>query len=236
MVNKWTVYRHISPSGKVYIGITSKENVNKRWRYGTGYSSCIIFQNTINKYGWNNITHEVLFTDLIEDRAKNLEKDLIRHYKNLNISLNITDGGNGTLGRVFSKETILKMKNSHKGKVLSKSHRENMRIAQLKRTKYEISKTGKDNIKNGLLKYYKTHSSPRKGIVLSDEEKYKNMMSQKTRKSIIQYDLDMNFIAEFPSISYASKVTGLTLSRIAECCRGKTNKYKNYYWRYKDGK
>lgn len=31
-----------------------------------------------------------------------------------------------------------------------------MRIAQLKRTKYEISKTGKDNIKNGLLKYYKT--------------------------------------------------------------------------------
>lgn len=113
MVNKWTVYRHISPSGKVYIGITSKENVNKRWRYGTGYSSCIIFQNTINKYGWNNITHEVLFTDLTEDRAKNLEKDLIRHYKNLNISLNITDGGNGTLGRVFSKETILKMKNSH---------------------------------------------------------------------------------------------------------------------------
>ena len=32
MINKWTVYRHISPSGKVYIGITSKENVNKRWR------------------------------------------------------------------------------------------------------------------------------------------------------------------------------------------------------------
>lgn len=37
-----------------------------------------------------------------------------------------------------------------------------------KRTKYEISKTGKDNIKNRLLKYYKTHSSPRKGIVLSE--------------------------------------------------------------------
>lgn len=31
MVNKWTLYRHTSLSGKVYIGITSKENVNKRW-------------------------------------------------------------------------------------------------------------------------------------------------------------------------------------------------------------
>lgn len=29
MVNKWTVYRHTSPSGKVYIGITS-QNVERR--------------------------------------------------------------------------------------------------------------------------------------------------------------------------------------------------------------
>lgn len=33
MVNKWTVYRHTSPSGKVYIGITS-QNVERRWNSG----------------------------------------------------------------------------------------------------------------------------------------------------------------------------------------------------------
>lgn len=35
MVNKWTVYRHTSPSGKVYIGITS-QNVERRWNSGKG--------------------------------------------------------------------------------------------------------------------------------------------------------------------------------------------------------
>lgn len=235
MVKTWIVYKHISPSGRIYIGITPQSNVKRRWRYGTGYSNCVLFQNTIKKYGWYNIKHEILFTNLEEERAKNLERNLIRHYKNLNISLNITDGGDGTLGRVFSKETILKMKKSHSGKKLEKSHIENMRLAQLKRTSYNISDKGKRNIREGILKYYKTHSSPRKGITLSDEEKHKNMMAQKTRKAIVQYDLDMNIISEFPSISNASKVTGFTLSKIAECCKGKINKYKNYYWRYKDG-
>lgn len=51
-VTNWALYRHISPSGRIYIGITSKE-VNRRWRYGTGYSNCILFQNAIDKYGWN---------------------------------------------------------------------------------------------------------------------------------------------------------------------------------------
>lgn len=42
MVNKWTVYRHTSPSGKVYIGITS-QNVERRWNSGKGYTLCKAF-------------------------------------------------------------------------------------------------------------------------------------------------------------------------------------------------
>lgn len=236
MVKTWTVYKHVSPSNKVYVGITSQEIINKRWRYGTGYPNCTLFQNAINKYGWNNIKHQILFTNLTEGRAKNLEKDLIRHYKNLGISYNITDGGDGTLGRKFTNETILKMRQSHKNKKISESHRQNMRLAQLNRTKYDISEKAKFNIKEGLKRYYKTHNSHRKGITLSEEEKHKNRMSQKTRKPVVQYDLNMTIIGEYFSISYAAQSTGFTLSKIAECCKGKINKYKNYYWRYKDGK
>lgn len=97
MAKSWTVYRHISPSGKVYIGITSRE-VIKRWNNGNNYKMCSIFQKAILKYGWDNIKHQVLFTNLTERRAKDLEVDLIRHYKNLAISYNITDGGDGMLG------------------------------------------------------------------------------------------------------------------------------------------
>lgn len=84
-MKRWILYRHTSPSGKVYVGITSK-SVNKRWNGDRGYKTCIYFYNAILKYGWDNIKHEILFTDLEEKRAKSLEIELIRHYKSLGIS------------------------------------------------------------------------------------------------------------------------------------------------------
>ena len=35
-MKNYTVYKHISPNGKIYIGITSKEPI-KRWNGGSGY-------------------------------------------------------------------------------------------------------------------------------------------------------------------------------------------------------
>ena len=54
---------HVSPSKKYYIGITSQA-VNKRWKNGKGYKSSPYFYNAIQKYGWNNFEHNILFTDL----------------------------------------------------------------------------------------------------------------------------------------------------------------------------
>lgn len=97
--SKWSLYRHITPSGKVYIGITSQKP-EYRWNNGNGYlnSRKTKLKSSIIKYGWDNIKHEVLFTNLDEDTAKRLEVELIRHYKNLGISLNHTDGGEGVKG------------------------------------------------------------------------------------------------------------------------------------------
>lgn len=90
----YKLYRHTSPSGKVYIGIT-KTSVYARWMNGRGYRRHNnAFYNAILKYGWDNIKHEVLFTNLSKDRAIRLEIELIRHYKSLRISYNISDGGN----------------------------------------------------------------------------------------------------------------------------------------------
>lgn len=35
-MRNWIVYKHTSPSGKVYIGITNQP-ANKRWKNGMGY-------------------------------------------------------------------------------------------------------------------------------------------------------------------------------------------------------
>ena len=115
----WTVYEHITPSGKRYIGITSRENPNQRWRNGNGYKDTL-FGRAIEKYKWENIQHNILFDDLTEKEAKWLENYLICYYwtfvgfKNSK-GYNMTLGGEGTVGWKPSKETRRKQSEAHKG-------------------------------------------------------------------------------------------------------------------------
>lgn len=99
----YKLYRHTTPSGRVYIGIT-KTSVYARWMNGRGYRRHQpFFYRAILKYGWDNIKHEVLFDNLSKDRAERLEIELIRHYKGLGLSYNISDGGNLTNKSEYSR-------------------------------------------------------------------------------------------------------------------------------------
>lgn len=93
-----------------------------RWNHGKGYREIDqpVFSRAIKKYGWDNFTHEILYTGLSEKDAKNIEISLIRQYKSLGMSYNITDGGDGGRGlhnkrKKMSDETKLKMSKSRKG-------------------------------------------------------------------------------------------------------------------------
>ncbi len=98
-MDNWLVYKHTSPSGKVYIGITSR-SANERWgKNGSRYRNNTTIGIAIKKYGWDNFKHEVLFENINEISAKLIEIDLIYYYKKQGISYNITDGGDGQLGR-----------------------------------------------------------------------------------------------------------------------------------------
>lgn len=57
------------------------------------------------------------------------------------------------------------------------------------------------------------------------------ILAQKTRKPCYQYDLDGNLINSFPSQSQAAKETGLSLSSISNCMRGKTSQVHGYVFR-----
>ena len=80
---KYIVYRHISPSGKSYIGITHQKP-NLRWRLkGQGYKQCPVFYNAILKYGWKSFKHEILFENLTFEDACKKEIELIKEYNSL---------------------------------------------------------------------------------------------------------------------------------------------------------
>lgn len=69
---KWCVYIHTVPSGKKYVGLTSRKP-EERWRNGHGYHGQM-FEKAIQKYGWENISHEIFSNNLTREEANELEK------------------------------------------------------------------------------------------------------------------------------------------------------------------
>ena len=109
---KWKVYVHRNrKNGKRYVGITSKANPEHRWNHGRGYKENPHFRDAINKYGWNNFDHIILFDGLDEVGAKSKEVELIAKWKtnDRNFGYNMTVGGDGTKGHSPSSETRAKL-------------------------------------------------------------------------------------------------------------------------------
>ena len=140
-MRSWTVYEHISPSKKVYVGITC-QNPKRRWKGGAGYVRADnhqpLFANAIIKYGWNNIEHKIVATGLTKEEADALEQTLIAKYKRLKRSYNITDGGDGGLGTKHTEETKRHLSVSKKGKKLSKEHVAKIAIGLLNSRNYLV--------------------------------------------------------------------------------------------------
>ncbi|KAB8292074.1 group I intron endonuclease, partial [Bifidobacterium apri] len=96
----YVVYKHTTPSGKVYIGITGKKP-EYRWKNGNGYKDNAHFDNAIKKYGWENTKHEIVANGLTKEQACDLEIELIAKYhatdprKGYNISAGGESRGGG---------------------------------------------------------------------------------------------------------------------------------------------
>lgn len=89
----YLVYVHTNKiNGKKYVGQSS--NIVERWRNGgKNYFSSIKFFRAIQKYGWENFTHEILYENLNKEAANKIERDLIRKYDSINNGYNIQEGG-----------------------------------------------------------------------------------------------------------------------------------------------
>ena len=60
----WSIYRHIAPDGKSYIGQTI-QSVDDRWDDGFGYlKTKTKFAKAIIKFGWDAFRHEILERDI----------------------------------------------------------------------------------------------------------------------------------------------------------------------------
>ena len=90
--NCYKIYKHTTPNDKVYIGLT-RQKPKIRWNNGKSYNK--YFTNAINKYGWNNIKHEILEDNLTYEEACDKERYYISKFDSTNSKkgFNIMIGG-----------------------------------------------------------------------------------------------------------------------------------------------
>ena len=78
---KFLIYMHKNKiNGKVYIGQTCKSIELRSGKSGERYEHHPIFYRAIQKYGWDNFEHIVLFDNLTQDEANEKEIELIFQY------------------------------------------------------------------------------------------------------------------------------------------------------------
>ena len=204
----YCVYKHTCPNGKCYIGIT-KQNLKNRFHNGRGYDTQL-FGRAIQKYGWENITHEILHEGLTVEDAYKLEKESILKFKanNKEHGYNCDNGGAGAEGHVVSPE--VRRNQSEVAKRLW-SDPEKRAILEKHLKELSIQNTGRKRPKEAIERTI-AHTS----------------------KQVCQFDLNGNLIQEFPSAMEAARSLGKKYnSSIIGCCKGKLHMAHGYKWQYK---
>lgn len=244
----YCVYKHTLPksfSGKdndmVYIGITGREPT-KRWSNGNGYRKQDYFYNAIQKYGWDNFNHEILYANLTKEEAEQKEIELIKKYQSNDRSFgyNIANGGN-TIGTV-SQETKDKISQANKGNqygighIVSKDARNRISKAMIGNQRGKGQKMSEE-MKHKLAESHKTESfrkklsEANKGRVVSEETKRKNSevhIGLGVKKVVcIETGIVYNSVNE---ATEANMIKGH--GHISECCKGKRKTAGGYHWQY----
>ena len=230
----YKVYCHTFPNGKKYIGIT-KQELKRRWRDGAGYIGQPVFD-AIIKYGWDNITHEVLFDGLTKEEAEQKERELIKLYKTKchENGYNVEEGGNAS---TMSEES--KRKLSEKRKEYFKTHTHWNAGGHLsEETKAKISKahTGKkitdvEYLKKLSLKY-SGKGNPMYGTKMPKEHQKKSQAACVKAKSRPCICIETGEI--YQSAADAERKTKINSRTISYVCN-KTGYYKTaggYHWEY----
>ena len=226
---------------KVYIGITSRDAKDRWGLNGSGYGEQqIAFKNAIDKYGWDGFEHIIIAENLTRQEASEMEISLIdtyksncRRYYNPSYGYNMTDGGEGTSGRMCTEETKKKIGAKAKERL---SNPENH--PWFGRSHTEESREKMSKIRKG-------RPALNKGVKVSEEIRKKLSESRKGTnvgvnnpnyghgKAVVQLDKNGMLIAEYSTISEASRATDVEVSCISACCLGKTQTAFGYQWIYK---
>lgn len=211
---KYTIYKHTSPEGKIYVGCTSMRP-ERRWGLdGHGYKFNEAMYDDIQKFGWDNFGHDILASDLCENDAYELEKYYISKFDSTNPKrgYSISSGGKGTCGVPLGEEQKIKLIKAISGK----NH-------------YLYGKHLPDETRQKLSETHKGKRNPNQGKPRSEETRRKIGNGNSKRVLCVETG------AIYDSLSIAASCKGmLSISGISSALNGRYETSGGYHWRYVD--
>lgn len=212
----WFIYQHIAPNGKMYIGQTCKDPI-KYWENGKRYlrrNSNEHFKNAIQKYGWDNFQHIVLYKNITLDEANFIEEFYISIYKSneREFGYNKTNGGGGNIP---NEEVRKKMSENHA----------NFKGANHPHYGTKVSQETKDKISKNRKGKHAGEDNNNFGKHLSDETKIKISIKKKGVKSSIETRDKMSKNRQRGKHPNAKAIICFETGEIFECARDITEKY-----------
>lgn len=221
---------HTSPSGKRYVGITSKQP-HLRWgKNGNNYYYNDHFTRAINKYGWDNFKHEILFNNLTAEEASKIEIELIRKY-------NLTDENygynhnNGGIGDYSCCKSVVKL--TLLGDFVAKY--DSLRLAAEDFGCGDISIASCCYEMTGL---YDNYLWIFEDDYNDDYVKYRvNRIIESSIPNSVGikvYSLDGTFINSYPSLTEAAKYLNEDYTKLSRACMGIDTELVNYICEYEN--
>lgn len=175
-------------TGKIYVGITNQGSgtrYRKHWYDARIGDPCPIHK-SMAKYGEENFTLEIIDFAETYDELKEKEKFWIKELnsRDRNVGYNVTEGGDGTFGKMHSEETKEKIRQKAIGRKISEETKQKM----------SKSRTGKCSDKQ--------------------KEHLKRISLQTKAIPVLQFSKTGEFIARYESVSEASRQTGINSDTI----------------------
>ena len=163
MENNYSVYQHVTPDGMYYFGATN--NIKRRWRGNGCLYKTTALQPYIEKYGWNNIQHIVLFKDQTKENALWIEDFLITTAQEDGVCINKKRSGLVSKEEGYSQEYY----ETNKG--------------QIQERHKQYYETNKGQIQERHKQYYETN----KGQISEQQKQYYETNKDKKREYNRQY-------------------------------------------------
>ena len=218
MNKQYYIYLFTFPNDKKYCGYTSQKPERRWGGTGTNYQKCPLVWKAIQKYGWENVKKEVIFSTFSQQEAFDKEKEIIAKYQlcNPQYGYNVDIGGrpHGT-GSYLTKEGRKKLSEHSKQLWADPDFRE-ARLKELRNRKPSPQCIEAGRIASRLrhLGVTPPNAKPVEQLDKNTEEK----------------------IAEFISASHAAiAVMGEAVGcgNILKVCKGQRKTAYGYKWRFK---